>query len=402
MSSLASSPLLGARRRALTGTGGRVIAPLVVGAFLALLLATQLAAYHGHVSGLVIFGHHQVADTHPPVGTPILSPEGYDGQLYWIQAHDPLLLHRSTIASLAHAYPGYFLQRPAYPALAFLLAVGHASVLPWSMLAINVICLLALTVAVSRWAVANGRSPWWGAVIGLTPGLLMPVLRDLSDVLAVTAMLGGLLAWRVNRRWTAAGLLSVAVLAREPMTVAVVAITVEAIAQGWSACHEPGTFRHAVRRSWPTIVLPTLMFAGWQIYIHIAVQRAGVGAAQLGASPVPSLAGYAGELHTIFAAPLSAYSLWDLVYLGLMAAGSIVALTRLRHGVNALSVSAVLFAAVLVVIVFGDPWGEARYSAPLFGALLLSGLERRSRSLVALCSAVAGMGVVAPLFIPGL
>lgn len=380
-----------------------MIAPVVVvGAFLALLLAAQLAAYHGRVSGLVIFGHHQIADTHPPAGTPILSPVGYDGQLYWIQAHDPLLLRRSTIVSLAHAYPGYFLQRPAYPALAFLLALGQASVLPWSMLAINVICLLALTAAVSRWAATRGRSPWWGAVIGLMPGLLMPVLRDLSDVLAITAVLGGLLAWRVNRRWTAAGLLSIAVLAREPMTLAVVAITLEVIAQCWTGRREPGAFRRAVRRGWPTIVLPTLVFAGWQIYIHIAVQRVGVGAAQLGGSPVPSLTGYAGELHAIFAAPLNRYSLWDLSYLGMMAAASVAAVVRLRHGIGAISVSAVLFAAVLVVILFGDPWGETRYSAPLFGALLLSGLEQRSRSLVALCSAVAGMAVVAPLFIPGL
>lgn len=399
MSSLAPSHPLGARRRALTGTGGWVTAPLVVGAFLALLLAAQLAAYHGHVSGLIIFGHHQLADTHPPAGTPILSPEGYDGQLYWIQAHDPLLLRRSTIASLAHAYPGYFLQRPAYPALAFLLALGQASVLPWSMLVINVICLLALTAAVSRWAVARGRSPWWGAVIGLMPGVLMPVLRDLSDVLAITAMLGGLLAWRVNRRWTAAGLLSIAVLAREPMTLAVVAITLEVLAGWWSARHQPGAIGDAVRRSWPTTVLPALLFAGWQIYIHIAVQRVGVGAAQLGASPVPSLTGYAGELRTIFAAPLNRYSLWDLSHLGLMAAASVTAVVRLRHGVSAMSVSAVLFAAVLVVIVFGDPWGETRYSAPLFGALVLSALERRSRPVLILSCAVAAMGALVPFVV---
>ena len=151
----------------LTGAGLRLAAPLVVvGGFLALLLV-QLGVYHGDVAGLVTFGHHHVADTHPPAGTPITSADGYDGQLYWIQAHDPLLLHRATIARLAHAYPGYFLQRPAYPALAFVLSGGQASVLPWSMLAINVICFLGLTAAVSRWAVAHGRSACWGAVMGL-------------------------------------------------------------------------------------------------------------------------------------------------------------------------------------------------------------------------------------------
>jgi hypothetical protein len=381
----------------LTGAELRLAMPLVVvGGFLALLLAVQLGAYHGDVAGLVTFGRHQIADTHPPAGTPIASPDGYDGQLYWIQAHDPLLLHRATIAHLAHAYPGYFLQRPAYPALAFLLSGGQASALPWAMLAINVICLLGLTAAVSRWAVAHGRSAWWGAVIGLTPGLLMPVLRDLSDVLAVTTMLGGLLAWRADRRWTAAGLLSVAVLSREPMTLAVAAIALEVIVGCWTFRHRSGSVRHALRRCWPVLVVPTLAFVAWQVYIQIDVQRVGAGVARAAGTAVPSLAGYAGELHTIFAAPLSAYSLWDLLYLTAMAVASVVAVVRLRHGINAPAVAAVLFAAVLVVILFGDPWGETRYSAPVFGALVLSAIEYRSRPILEICAALAAMSLLVP------
>ena len=82
--------------------------------------------------------------------------------------------------------------------------------------------------------------------------------------------------------------------------------------------------------------------------------------------------------------------------MGMMAAASIIAVVRLRHGITGPAVAAVLFAAVLVVILFGDPWGETRYSAPVFGALVLWALECRSRPILAICGAVAAMALLVP------
>ena len=374
----------------------------IVAVMLALLVAVQLHLYGGHIAGLVNFGQRTAVQTHPPRGTPLLTPDGYDGQIYWIQAHDPLLLSARTVERLHTAFPGYFLQRPAYPALAWLLSAGQPGALPWALLAINALCVLALTVVVSRYAMRTGHSAWWGLAVGLMPGLLMPALRDLSDVLAVTTMLMGLIAWRCEHRWRAAALLAVAVLAREPMTLAVAAIAVDAAARWWSERRSPGALRAALRRAWPAVLVPAAAFYGWHLYVQLHVHVRGVATGQATSAPVTSLTGYIGELHTIFAHRLGASGLWDLAYVALMVAGSVLGLLALRRGLRAPAIAALLFAGTLLVVLFGDWWGETRYSAPMFGALLLAGLELRSPVLLRTCALVAGMGVLAPLVIPGL
>ena len=100
---------------------------LVVALGLTGLIVPRLVAYHGNPSGFVQFGHYFAPQTHPPDGAIVGSPIGYDGQFYWIQARDPLVLHPSTLADIDAAGRGYNLQRVAYPALAALLAIGQVS-----------------------------------------------------------------------------------------------------------------------------------------------------------------------------------------------------------------------------------------------------------------------------------
>lgn len=402
MSSIGRSLLLTGTRQRRSTSFGVTGSVAVVAVMLTVLIGAELGHFHGHVAGLINFGQRTAAITHRPAGTPTVSTDGYDGQIYWIQANDPLLIHRATIDALHRGWPGYFLQRPAYPALAYLLSAGQRDAIPWALLIINLICVLALTAAVSRYAIRQGHSAWWGLAIGLMPGLFMPLLRDLSDVLAITTMLGGLIAWRTSRRWLTAALLAIAVLSREPMTLAVVAVAVDGAVGWWSQRCRPGSGRAALRAVWPAVVIPAAAFVGWQAYLHIRVSAVPGGAMQATGTPVSSLMGYLGELHAIFSRPLWPIGVWELGYIALMVAGSLVALALLRRGPRAPTVAALLFAGTLMIILFGDWWGETRYSAPMFGALLLAGLELRSRTALGVCTAVASMGTVAPLFIPGL
>ena len=128
---------------------------------------------------------------------------------------------------------GFRLQRVAYPALAYAFAAGQAGVLPWSLLAINIIAVLGITAGFARWAARRGISPWWALAVGLLPGFVVATVGDMSDVIATGAMLGGLMLWQGGRRWPAAGLLALATLAREPMILAAGAVAVEAAAHAW-------------------------------------------------------------------------------------------------------------------------------------------------------------------------
>jgi hypothetical protein len=376
---------------------------LAVAVVLGLLIVSRLAIYHGDAAGFVLFGHHSAQYTHPPAGAPVKSRFGYDGQFYWIQANDPLLLHQSTLVDLHATNPNYGMQRVAYPALAYLLAAGRRGALPWSLLAVNVLSVLAITAAFAVYARRRGWSGWWALAIGLTPGLLMPSLRDLSDPLAVAAMLGGLLAWQGGRPWLAGGLLTVAALAREPMLIAAVAIGADVTWRSLRVRRDHAAVKTLVRRAWPPVVIPLVSYAGWQVYIH---GRYSAGAAATSKPVLPPFRDFVNEVRVALHAGVPTAGMWDLVYVALMLAGIGAAIALLirsfRCGqARVAAVAAVLFAAVLTVIVFGDQWGDTRYSAPLFAALLLGGLELRSRSALAVCAAVTAMTVVMPLALTG-
>ena len=371
---------------------------LLVGAVLCALAGSRLLFYDGNPTGFIQFGQRTIQYSDPPRGALVQSPVGYDGQFYWLQANDPLLLHKTTVTRLRHTAPGYHLQRPAYPALSYLLAAGQRDAIPWTMLAANVLVVLAITACFARYALDRGWSPWWGLTLGLLPGFMLASLRDLSDPLAVASMLAGLLAWQRGRRWSAAILLAVAALAREPMTLAVVAIVIEGLANLVRWRRQPHALRRVVSATWPVVVVPTAAFLGWQLYIQT---RYGSGGAATNQPVLPPFRDFVAEARSATQNGITFGALWDLAYLALMLAGIGAAVRLLRHGLSAASVAAVLFSVVLTVIVFGDQWGDSRYGLPLFALLLLVGLERRSRFALTICTFVAALTIFVPMAIPG-
>src|SRR5580704_5777954 len=93
-----------------------ILAPvLIVALVLAIALGLSLQRYHGSLLGPIQFGRQFAPVTHPPAGAPVLSPFGFDGQFFYLQAQDPLLLHHSTIAAFRAVHDGYRLQRVGYP-----------------------------------------------------------------------------------------------------------------------------------------------------------------------------------------------------------------------------------------------------------------------------------------------
>jgi hypothetical protein len=375
-----------------------VVAPtLVVLVVLGFLIGGGLRLYQGNPTGFTVFGSRFLQDTHPPVGALHNSPNGYDGQFYWIEARDPLLLLRSTFADMKGPGAGYHFQRPAYPALAYLLAGGQESALPWTMLLVNVMAILGVTATMSVYCRRRGWSPLWALAIGLMPGLLMAALRDLTDPLATVAAVGGLIAWSSSRRWWSALLLSVAVLSREPLGLAVVGVAAETSVQAWKAWPDRPALRRIWARSWPAMVLPVLSYLLWQVYIRLQTPAI-PGTAPVGATgppQSPSLTSIWERVHSLLgsAAPQVAY--WELVYLVLIIVAAVAALRLAARG-SAAGVAALLMGATLLIIDFGDQWGLTRYSAPLFAMVLVGGLERGSRLATRVCAAAAAMTICLP------
>jgi hypothetical protein len=363
-------------------------------------IGAQLASAHGNPAVLIQFGRVFTAVTHPPAGDPIVAAKGYDGQLYWLQAQDPLLLHASTIARLAATSPSYSLQRVAYPALAWLLAGGQNGALPWTLLLINLISLFGLTAAVCVYARRLGRHPAWALVVGLCPGLLVATSRDLSDVLATTTMLGAFMCVRRDR-WWAGLLLSISVLSREPMALAIAAVGLELGWRGVRMLPSASQIVGLIRRSWPALVLPTAAYLGWHHYVATLPVPHTHGAASVADHPIfPPFIGLWSAADGALR-HLGPASVFVLPYCALVAAGVLVSLALLlRRGPSAPVTMAALYGVLVIsVIVFGDQIELTRYTMPMFLALALAGLEQRSRSALAIAASASAMTILLPMLI---
>jgi len=137
-------------------------------------------------------------------GFVLVSPwDSYDGAEYYLVARDPL-----GVGSVHFVHPNaadlsYRYEHPGYPWLAFLFSLGNAPVLPDVMVWLNLALFVLSAYLMSLLAVQIGRSPWWGALVALDPGLLMALGFDTTEITLAAAVLLGLLLWL--RRHPAAG-----------------------------------------------------------------------------------------------------------------------------------------------------------------------------------------------------
>lgn len=223
------------------------------------LVFVALRAYGWQPSVFAQVGELFVDRAALPANVVVLPGGGYDGQLYLRLANEPF-----TSQVDAHGIrldgPSSRQGRVLYPLLAWAASFGQPQWTPVAMIAVNFIALLMLTWAAGALAVSAGLARWWGLAIALYPGHLFTVLRDLTDVVALTASLLSLLALRRGRFGWATAALAAAVLARETTMV-----VVAAVAAVWAWERIRG--RRHFAAPWTTFAIPTAVFLGWQLFM---------------------------------------------------------------------------------------------------------------------------------------
>jgi hypothetical protein len=169
------------------------------------------------VLGFVHFGSTFLSAAHtsdvirPSIGAQ--NTLGYDGQYYFALAADPAHAHDYMQGSAGIVYSRVF-----YSAVSRAASLGSVTALPYAMLTINLLAVLAGTVAVALWFVKRGFSPWPALLYGLFPGLIVSVFRDLTEPLAFALAALAVLAFdgaRGRRLVLSALLFALAVLTRE-------------------------------------------------------------------------------------------------------------------------------------------------------------------------------------------
>ncbi|MDP9261281.1 MAG: hypothetical protein M3O89_04845, partial [Actinomycetota bacterium] len=179
--------------------------------FVSVRLEQHGALWFVHIGSHFLSAAHTSDVIRPSLGAQ--NTFGYDGQYYFALAADP---------SHAHDYmegrAGVVYSRVFYPAVARAASAGSVTALPYAMLTINLLAVLAGTAAVALWFVKRGFSPWPAMLYGLFPGLVVTVFRDLTEPLAFALAALAVLVFdqsRTRRMVLSAILFALAVLTRE-------------------------------------------------------------------------------------------------------------------------------------------------------------------------------------------
>jgi hypothetical protein len=141
---------------------------------------------------------------------------GYDGQFYYFLAADPV--HGKDYMDA----PGIIYSRIGYPITARALSGGNPVLVPYMMVLVNILAAVAGTLAVAFFLRRNGLPPALALVYGLYPGLVMSVIRDLTEPLAFALAAGALLVFDARSKWRLLGsgaLFGLAMLTRETVAI---------------------------------------------------------------------------------------------------------------------------------------------------------------------------------------
>ena len=131
-------------------------------------------------------GHSTTIDELGTVASPGL---GYDGQFFVFMAVD--LSHAPSYLDK----PRYRMNRIGFPATATVISGGQRSLIPWTMLGIELLSVLAATGLLAVMVTAGGGSAFLALLYGLSPGLFLAASRFLSEAPANALAMLGVFLW---------------------------------------------------------------------------------------------------------------------------------------------------------------------------------------------------------------
>lgn len=199
--------------------------PWAVAGVVALLYLLWVAAYFltGHeIRDFIVIGRTAIQRSHAsaliqydPTYT-YRDPRGYDGQYAYFLALDP------GNARYYMDYPAYRYTRIVYPMLARWVALGQPALVPYALLAVNLLAVPLGTLALAAWLRRRHLSPWLALLYGLSPGIFIATAGDLTEPLAYAFVICGLyLLDRESHRSLigACGCFALAALTRETTAI---------------------------------------------------------------------------------------------------------------------------------------------------------------------------------------
>ena len=192
---------------------GVSIVSLVLATTVSLLIL--FAKYDGNPTGFARVGDQIPVSTFYSQQKIVIlkGKRGNDGQQYLSIAADPLQLNHQTKESLDN--PIYRGKRILYPLIAHIIGFASPVLIPWSLVAVNILALSLSCWLVSSWASHYQYSPIWGFAPLALPAYWITLTLDTADLVATTLLLSTAYAWLLKKRYFGSASISLSLLTRE-------------------------------------------------------------------------------------------------------------------------------------------------------------------------------------------
>ena len=347
-------------------------------AFLALVLA-QLGNHGWDASFFVTAGERLVDRERAAPELSILpGSAGYDGQFYYRLALDPW-----TSVQVEHGVkldaPAYRQQRIGYPLLVWALAFGQHGCVPAALIGVNWVALCVLGWLGGCFARDSGRHALWGLLISMFPGFELVLVRDLTEIVATTFLLGGFWLLRADRGRSGVLAFTAAVLTRETAAAGIAASAFAEAASAWRRGASP--FRRA-----SLLAVPLFVLLAWQGLLFMRWGTWPAPAAALNfAMPLVDLARF---LRVTAAFDTQVHRIWflELLLVGVFVAAVIHALpsSRARPREKLAWLLYLGLSTLYSGVIWVEDWAFLRALSELWvtGAVVLLGSAARSRYLL--------------------
>ena len=253
-----AAPAASARARSDQPAVAGLIALATSASFIALRL---WVAAGGNITEFVRAAWPYSHRAHVPPGLFVFPTDGYDGQFYYRLALDPADLRHTAFGITLDA--PFRLLRIGYPALTWLVALGHHSWVPVALVVVNIAALTAVGVLGGMLARESGRHALWGLLLAGYFGFFSSLGCDLTEPVAAACLLGGVLAYRRGRPAAAGLLLAYGALTRETVLIVPLVLGVTRLAELIRRRGRPA----AADLAW---LLPVVVSGAWQLVLRAA------------------------------------------------------------------------------------------------------------------------------------
>jgi hypothetical protein len=292
---------------------------------------------------------------------------GYDGQFAYQIAVRPFG------AAPYLDIPAYRYQRILYPIAACITGLGQPALIPWTLIALNVLALAVGTYVMGALLASHGLSRWYAATVGLFAGQLVSLRLDVNEPFSLAWAVLGMRAFEAGRPRRGAFWLALAVLSKETALAFVGGYLLYFLFKRcWRAGFETGLIGLGPFALWEGVL--------WLVFGQLGLRSGGQGATGFSLIPFGGLLAFKPDDTTTLVGILVV--LGPLVVLPSLALAVGLARTFLRGSFSPLAFALALHVVMMATLPFStyvDLPGMLRLTSGLVVATVAWAAVARSR-----------------------